>query len=159
MAYITETVGVYSELIAEAALMASGYVGVARPTTNEYYDLIATDRITGKDTKFQVKTLKRRDYKGGDWINLIAKNGQGKSYGADNASDYYIGVLVDDGETPRVFAVENEDPNQQEYWVKNHEVAEKWTELPLALDRVMLEEMAVASTAKEIDEEFRKAGV
>lgn len=158
MAYITETVGVYSELIAEAALMAAGYVGVARPTTREYYDLIATDRFTGKDVKFQVKTLKRRD-KDGDWFVIYAKNGAGKAYGVDQASDYYIGVLVDDGETPRVFLAENDKPTRKELWCKTDETNEKWTEIPIAFDRRLLKEMAIESVAQEIDAEFRKVGV
>ena len=155
MAYITETVGVYSELIAEAALMASGYVGVARPTTREYYDLIATDRISGKDTKFQVKTLKRRENRGNNLV-LFAKKGDGSRYTDAEVSDYYIGILVDNGEPPRIFLVENRGIS--EYWVTEDKASEKWTELPLALDRTMLEEMAVESTAQAIDKELRKVG-
>ncbi|MBU5266247.1 hypothetical protein [Virgibacillus proomii] len=156
MAYITETVGVYSELIAEAALMAAGYVGVARPTTREYYDLIATDRISGKDVKFQVKTLKRREDRG-DNLVLFAKKGDGTCYTSDEAIDYYVGVLVDDGITPRVFLIENRGIS--EYWMKEERAQERWIELPLALDRGTLTDEIVQSTALEIDKEFRKVGV
>ncbi|WP_181349434.1 hypothetical protein [Thalassobacillus sp. CUG 92003] len=71
---------------------------------------------------------------------LYARNGQGKAYGVDNASDYYIGVLVDDGETPRIFLIENSNPSQAEYWSKTYEATEKWTELPIGLDRASLRE-------------------
>ncbi|WP_212667845.1 hypothetical protein [Virgibacillus pantothenticus] len=156
MAYITETVGVYSELIAEAALMAAGYVGVARPTTREYYDLIATDRISGKDVKFQVKTLKRREDRG-DNLVLYAKKGNGERYKSAEANDYFIGVLVDDGVIPRVFLVENR--GLSEYWIREEHASERWVELPLAIDRGTLMDELVQSTAQEIDEELRKVGV
>lgn len=132
MAHITEQVGVYSELMAEAALMASGYLGVGKPTTREYYDLMATDGLTGEHVTFQVKTLKRREDRGNNLV-LFAKKGDGKPYGDDEASDYYIGVLADDGEVPRVFLMENRGIS--EYWASEESAKTRWVELPIAIDR------------------------
>lgn len=136
-AHISERVGVYAELVAEAALMASGYLGVSKPTTNEYYDLSAVDPLSKAHVTFQVKTLKRREDRGNNLV-LFAKRGDGKPYGVDEAADYYLGVLIDDGEVPRVFAMENR--NISEYWALETKASERWIELPVALDRSVLEE-------------------
>ena len=132
IAHVTERVGVYAELIAEAALMASGWLGVSKPTTNEYYDLSAIDPLSRQHVTFQVKTLKRREDRGNNLV-LYAKKGDGTPYEEDNAADYYIGVLVDDGEIPRVYAMENR--NISEYWAKETDASNRWVELPIALDR------------------------
>lgn len=146
-AHLTERVGVYAELIAEAALIASGWLGVARPTTDEYYDLTAIDRLTGEHKTFQVKTLKRREDRG-DNLVLFAKKGDGKPYSLEESADYYLGVLIDDGEVPRVFAMENR--NISEYWAKETSASERWVELPVALDR---EELAEESEEGEAEPE------
>lgn len=132
MAHLTERVGIYAELIAEAALMASGFIGVSKPTTAEYYDLSAIDPLTGEHVTFQVKTLKRREDRGNNLV-LFAKKGDGKPYAENEQADYYLGVLVDDGVVPRVFAMENR--HISEYWAKETAASERWIELPIALDR------------------------
>ena len=132
MAHVTERVGAYSELIVEASLIASGYLHVSRPATNEYYDLSATDRLTGEHVTFQVKTLKRRTDRD-DSLVVVARRGDGSKYEVDEAADYYVGVLVDDGEIPRVFLMKNR--NISEYWASEASAGERWVELPLALDR------------------------
>ncbi len=150
MAYYTEKVGTYSELIAKSALIAGGWDAVGEPETREYFDISARHPETGDFRTFQVKTMKRREDKGGDWFVLFAKNGQGKAYTADKASDFYIGVLVDNGENPRVFLIENNRPEQTEYWSKTYAASEKWTELPISLDRTTLEpELFAAETEEE----------
>ena len=135
MAHITERVGVYAELIAEAALMASGFLGVSKPTTNEYYDLSAIDPLTKEIKLFQVKTLKRREDRNS--LVLYAKKGDGTPYGPDEQSDYFLGVLIDDGEVPRVFVMENEE-GQKEYWSVEASADKRWIEIPIALDRTVL---------------------
>lgn len=132
-------------MIAEAALMASGYIGVGKPTTNEYYDLAAIDPLSKEHVTFQVKTLKRREDRGNNLV-LFAKKGNGEPYGDDEQSDYYIGVLLDDGEIPRVFVMENRGIS--EYWAKETDASERWIELPIALDRSVLSE----------DSEFNRKG-
>lgn len=113
--------------------MASGYLGVSKPTTREYYDLSAVDRLTGEHVTFQVKTFKRRDDRPGNWMKIDAKMGNGERYSPDNSADYYVGVLIDNGEAPRVFVTENR--NISEYWLKEGSASERWVELPVALDR------------------------
>lgn len=132
MAHISERVGVYAELVAEAALMASGWLGVSKPTTNEYYDLSAVDPLSGEHCTFQVKTLKRREDRGNNLV-LFAKRGDGSPYGENEQVDYYLGVLIDDGEVPKVYAMENRGIS--EYWAQEAKASERWIELPIALDR------------------------
>lgn len=145
MAHITERVAMYAELVAEAALMASGYLGVAKPTTNEYYDLTAIDPLTKEHKTFQVKTLKRREDRGNNLV-LFAKRGNGKPYKEDEQSDYFLGVLLDDGEIPKVYAMENRGIS--EYWCNEAKASERWIELPIALDRTaLMEEVSEEETA------------
>ncbi len=139
MAYITEKVGAYAELIAEASLIATGFENVSRPITREYYDLSATDPLSKEHLTFQVKTLKRREDRGGNLV-LFAKRGNGKPYKKDEAADFYIGVLVDDGEVPKVYAMKNRDIS--EYWCKEGDTSEKWLEMSLALDRTELRDVS-----------------
>lgn len=118
--------------------MASGYIGVGKPTTNEYYDLSAIDPLSRDYKTFQVKTLKRRGDRD-DNLVLFAKKGNGEPYGPDEQADYYIGVLIDDGVIPRVFVVENRGIS--EYWMREMKASERWIELPIALDRSVLTEV------------------
>ena len=135
-------------MIAEAALMASGYIGVGKPTTNEYYDLSAIDPLSREYKTFQVKTLKRREDRD-DNLVLFAKKGNGEPYGPDEQADYYIGVLIDDGVIPRVFVVENRGIS--EYWMRETKASERWIELPIALDRSVLTEDSEFNSEKESD--------
>ena len=124
--------------------MASGYLGVSKPTTNEYYDLSAIDPLSRQHVTFQVKTLKRREDRGNNLV-LFAKKGDGKPYDPDESADYYLGVLVDDGEIPRVYAMENR--NISEYWAKETDASNRWVELPIALDRGTLMDEITEGTA------------
>jgi hypothetical protein len=138
--HYTNKVGVYSELIAKSALIAAGWDAISEPYTNEYFDISARHPETGKFNAFQVKTIHRRDnFRGHDWLVLYTTNGNGKHYDVENASDYYIGVLVDNGAVPRVFLVENTAPAKTEWWSKAGETEAKgWHEIPIALDRLTL---------------------
>lgn len=139
--YYTAKVGVYSELIAKSALIAAGWEAISEPYTNEQFDIGAINPQTNAFTKFQVKTIARRDdFRGHDWLILYTTNGNGKHYDVENASDYYIGVLVDNGAVPRVFLVPNDEPAKTEWWSKVSDTAAKgWIELPIALDRTALQ--------------------
>lgn len=130
MAHVTEVVGVYSELVAEMALLANGYV-VSRPSTAESYDLKAEDPLTGAELKIQVKTIQVRADRGGSYV-VFAKKSDGTPYSKSEA-DLFIGVLVGEGEFPRVFMFENREIG--EYWAAEARASKRWVELSIALDR------------------------
>lgn len=132
---MTEVVGVYSELVAEMALLANGYA-VSRPTCAEVYDLKAEDPLTGEELKMQVKTIHIRADRGNEWV-VYAKKSSGEPYRKSDA-DYFIGVLVSDGETPRVYMFENREIG--EYWASEARASKRWVELSLALNRSVYEE-------------------
>lgn len=134
MAHITEVIGVYSELVAEMALMANGYV-VSRTRTAEPYDLKAVDPLSKAEIKCQVKTIrKRHDRK--DEMVVYATNGRGKTYEKSDV-DVFIGVLAEEGETPRVFMFENR--GIREYWATEARASKRWVELSIALNRSVYE--------------------
>lgn len=138
IAHITEVVGAYSELVAEIALMANGYV-VSRTRTAEPYDLKAVDPINGEEYKVQVKTIRKRSDRGNELV-VYATNGRGKPY-AKSDVDLFIGVLVAEGEVPRVFMFENREI--REYWASEARATERWIELPITLNRKIYESEAV----------------
>lgn len=134
MAHITEVVGVYSELVAEMALLANGYV-VSRPSTAEVYDLKAEDPLTGDEFKVQVKTIHVRADRGNEWVVFGRKN-NGEVYRKTDV-DCFIGVLVAEGETPRAFMFENREIG--EYWASEARASKRWVELNIELDRSVYE--------------------
>lgn len=134
MAHVTEVTGVYSELVAEMALMANGYV-VSRTRTAEPFDLKATDPTNGVEYKFQVKTIRKRQDRNGDLV-VYATNGRGNTYDKSDV-DYFIGVLAEEGETPRVFMFENR--GCREYWATETRASQRWVELSIGLNRSIYE--------------------
>ncbi|WP_339306843.1 hypothetical protein [Paenibacillus sp. FSL R5-0519] len=133
MAHITETVAMYSELIAQTALLANGWTTHV-PRTKEAYDILATNPATGRAEKVQVKTIRRRTDRNGDLV-IYTRKGNGTTYDLAEA-DWIAGVLAEDGAPPRVFLLEN--TCQSEYWCVESRLAERWPELPISLDRRML---------------------
>lgn len=133
MAHISEQVGKYSQVIAKAALMAAGFE-VAETETEEPYDFVARDPLNGKWFTWQCKTIRRRGDRNNELV-LVATNGKGKRYAKTDA-DYFIGVLAENGETPRVYYFENR--GLREYWASDASAAKRWVELPIALDREAL---------------------
>lgn len=130
MAHQSERTGKYSELIARAALLASGWT-VHTSETDEAYDILATEPLSGSHVKIQVKTIRQRNDRGGDLV-VYAKKGNGTAY--DRAEvDYVVGVWAENGEVPRVFMFENRELG--EYWASEARAAERWVELSIALDR------------------------
>lgn len=130
MAHITEITGKYSELIAKAALLANGWT-VHESVTDESYDILATDPISGVHVKIQVKTIRQRHDRGGELV-VYAKKGNGTAYDRADA-DYIVGVWAINGEVPRVYMFENRMLG--EYWASEAAAAERWIELPIGLDR------------------------
>ena len=130
-AHQTEITGRYSEMIAQVALLANGWIP-HESRTKEAYDILATNPETGRAEKVQVKTIRRRTDRGGDFV-IYARKGDATTYDLADA-DWIIGVLADNGETPRVFILEN--ICQTEYWTKEDRAhLNGWRELSIALDR------------------------
>ncbi|MCM3205664.1 hypothetical protein [Paenibacillus illinoisensis] len=132
IAHQSEITGKYSELAARLALLANGWT-VHQAETDEAYDILARDPLTGDYAKIQVKTVRQRLDRGGDLV-VYAKKGNGTTYDLSDA-DYVIGVWVTDV-GPRVFMFENRMIG--EYWCKEASATERWIELSLTLDREVI---------------------
>jgi len=130
MAHVTNVIGTYSEIVAELALIANGFT-VSKPSTAEPFDLKAEDPITHRELKIQVKTIRKRNDRNGDLV-VHATKGNGNIYEKSEV-DYFIGVLTEKGEPPRVFMFDNR--NLREYWASEERASERWKELPLWLNR------------------------
>lgn len=112
------------------ALLANGYI-VSKPSTTEPHDLLATDPLNDESFKVQVKTIHVRADRGGDYV-VFARKGDGTPYTKSDA-DYFIGVLVGEGNAPRVYMFENREFG--EYWASEARASKRWVELSIALDR------------------------
>jgi hypothetical protein len=134
MAHLTEVVGKYSEVVAELALLANGFA-VSYPQLAEPYDFKAADPLTGDELKIQVKTIRKRADRNNDLV-VYATNGKGARYEQSDV-DYFIGVLGEEGEVPRVFMFENR--GLREYWASESRASKRWVELPLWLNRNLYE--------------------
>ncbi|MFP3840300.1 group I intron-associated PD-(D/E)XK endonuclease [Bacillus safensis] len=134
MAHKEETIGKFAELIARAALMAAGWSGVSKPETEEPYDILAAEPVTGAIKRIQVKTIRdRRDSRG--CLTVSGRKNTGQAY-TKSDTDYFIGVLIDDHETK---AYMFECRNITDYWMpRKNEGARAWHELKLNLDRGFL---------------------
>lgn len=132
IAHVSETVGKYSELAARLALLANGWT-VHQAETDEAYDILARDPVSGDYAKIQVKTVRQRMDRGGDLV-VYAKKGNGTTYDLSEA-DYIVGVWVTDA-GPRVFMFENRMLG--EYWSREASASERWVELSLTLDREVI---------------------
>ncbi len=117
-------------MAARLALLANGWIP-HNPTTDEPYDILATDPLSGDHVKLQVKTIRQRLDRGGDLV-VYAKKGNGSTYDRADA-DYIVGVWAADGEIPRVFMFENRMLG--EYWASEARASERWIELSIALNR------------------------
>jgi hypothetical protein len=133
-AHISEVIGRYSELTARLALLANGWT-IHTAETDEAYDILATEPLTGRHVKIQCKTIRQRLDRGGDLV-VYAKKGNGTTYDRADA-DYIIGVWAADGVIPRVFMFENR--MLTEYWASEARATERWIELPIVLDRSLFE--------------------
>lgn len=110
--------------------MANGWT-VHTSDTDEAYDILATEPLSGRHVKIQCKTIRQRMDRGGDLV-IYAKKGNGTTYDRADA-DYIVGVWAADGEIPRVYMLENRCCG--EYWASEARASERWIELTIALDR------------------------
>lgn len=133
-AHISEVIGRYSELTARLALLANGWT-IHTSETDEAYDVLATEPLSGRHVKIQVKTIRQRLDRGGDLV-VYAKKGNGTTYDLADA-DLIVGVWAADGVIPRVFIFENRMLG--EYWASEARAAERWIELSIVLDRTRFE--------------------
>lgn len=103
--------------------------------TAEAYDILATEPVSGRHVKIQVKTVRQRHDRAGDLV-VYARKGNGTVYEKSDA-DYIVGVWANDSTTPRVFMFENR--GLSEYWCRESRVVDRWVELPIALNRGLSE--------------------
>ncbi|WP_132312624.1 hypothetical protein [Paenibacillus sp. BK033] len=127
-------------MAARLALLANGWT-VHTADTDEAYDILATDPLSGQHVKIQVKTIRQRMDRGGDLV-VYAKKGNGTTYDRADA-DYIVGVWAVDGEVPRVYMFENRMIG--EYWASEARASERWVELSIALNRGNLSEVTDVS--------------
>ena len=113
--------------------MAAGHE-VAETDTDEAYDFVAKDPINGEWYTYQCKTVRVRHDRGGDMV-VYATNGNGERY-AKSDVDYIVGILAENGQTPRAFYFENR--GCREYWASEESAKTRWIELPIAIDRETL---------------------
>lgn len=71
-AHLSENVGKYSELAARLALLANGWT-VHQAETDEAYDVLAKDPVSGEYAKIQIKTIRQRKDRGGDLVVYAKK--------------------------------------------------------------------------------------
>jgi hypothetical protein len=114
--------------------MANGWT-VHKSETDEAYDILATDPLTGEHKRIQCKTIKLRDDRRNEMV-IYARKGSGEPYAKSDA-DYIVGVLVTEGAPPRVWMFENRGIG--EYWASQTKAAERWVELSIALNRSIYE--------------------
>lgn len=103
---------------------------VATTDTDEPFDLVAKDPANGEWYTFQVKTVRVRKDRGGEYV-VNARKSDGSVYSKSDV-DYFIGVLVPDGEdVPRVWMFENRGIS--EYWAAAERADKRWVSLPIAI--------------------------
>lgn len=120
----TASVGRHSELLAQTALLANGWV-VMEPIVPEPFDIAVTKRGDTRICRCQVKTVLKREKDGVEYFVVKGKKSNGNVYTLDDC-DVFIGVYHN-----VVYLLENRCLT--EYWIKVDEVSEKWTELPTTL--------------------------
>ncbi|MGN9867362.1 hypothetical protein [Bacillus swezeyi] len=127
MAHQTEIIGKYSELIARAALMASGWQAVSTADTEEPFDISAKDPGTGEWKTFQVKTIRDRTEDRG-YLTVNGRKGDGHPYTTED-TDFFIGVLIGEGKFPRVWMFDNRGIT--DYWGPSVKEGKRWVEMDL----------------------------
>lgn len=116
MAHETQIKGTISELTAAQALLSNGW-GVSFPVVDEVYDLVVRDPLTQDFKTVQVKTIRRREDRGGQMV-VYAKNGKGEAYKPEDV-DYIVGV---EGSDVYMF----ECRGQKEYWAGDVSASKRW---------------------------------
>lgn len=120
-------------MLARLALLSNGWT-VAKPETEEPFDVVARDPVNGRWYTFQVKTIRIREDRGGEYV-VYARRGNGQPH-AQSDADYIVGVLgAKGGDLPAVYMFENR--GQGEYWAT--EADRRWLRLPIEVDRDVYE--------------------
>ncbi|KJR67819.1 hypothetical protein [Bacillus velezensis] len=130
MAHKAEDTGKYSELIARAALLASGWQAVSTSETEEAFDISAKDPLSGEWKTFQVKTIYDRKKRGS--LIVQARKSDRTPYKLDEV-DYFIGVLIGRGPVPTVWMFENRELT--EYWGPQSKDGKRWVRMDLNFRR------------------------
>ncbi|PAK29598.1 hypothetical protein CJ467_14465 [Bacillus velezensis] len=131
MAHKAEDTGKYSELIARATLLASGWQAVSTSETEEPFDVSAKDPLSGEWKTFQVKTIIVRKKRGNKRI-VQARKHDGTPYMLDEV-DYFIGVEIGTGTAPTVWMFENRE--LKEYWGPQSKDGKRWVRMDLNFRR------------------------
>ncbi|PJH94918.1 hypothetical protein [Bacillus sp. SN1] len=131
MAHKTEDTGKYSELIARAALLATGWQAVSTSETEEAFDISAKNPVSGEWKTFQVKTIYVREDRGGARV-VQARKSDGTPYRCDEV-DYFIGVEIGREPVPAVWMFDNRE--QTEYWGPQSKEGKRWVRMDLAFSR------------------------
>lgn len=136
MAHISEVKGKASELTARLALLSNGWV-VAKPETDEAFDIVARDPVNREWATFQVKSVRVRTDRRSEYV-IDARKSDGTGYTQSDA-DYLIGVLEAEeaGTAPRVWMLPN--TGQIEYWSTESRADRRWHKLQITLDRQVYE--------------------
>ena len=129
--------------------MASGWE-VAETDTDETYDFVVRDPLSREWFTAQCKTIRRRTDRNNELV-VYATNGKGEAYSPDEVN-FLVGVLCEDGETPRIFMFKN--VGIKEYWRSEASAKRDWLEMSIALDRDFL----LDETRLEIETEQRERG-
>jgi hypothetical protein len=124
MAHQTITKGRHSELLAQTALLANGWI-VTEPIAPEAFDLVARAPGSAEWQRIQIKSARVREDRNGEIVCYARKN-NGKNYDADDC-DLFIAVLNSD-----VYMFVNR--NLSEYWVTAGNIEDKWTKLEIGID-------------------------
>jgi hypothetical protein len=114
--------------------MSNGWT-VAATETDESYDIVAKDPLSGDWKTFQCKSIRVRTDRNNELV-VYATRGNGVAYEKSDA-DYIIGVLGNEGETPRVWYFENR--GIREYWATEQRASKRWVELSITLNRGIYE--------------------
>lgn len=125
IALSSSEIGMHSELLAQTALLANGYI-VLEPIVQEPFD-IAVMRRGDKTTKLiQVKTIIKRNKSGNEWFVIRGKKNNGEVYSTDDC-DYFIGVYDN-----CVYMTPNREIG--EYWSSVDNAETTWTRLFTTID-------------------------
>lgn len=94
--------------------------------------MVARDPADNEWKTIQVKTIRLREDRGGEYV-VYARRGNGEHYRKSD-TDYIVGVRVaENGRLPEVYMFENRGIG--EYWAAASRVEDRWTKLPIELDR------------------------
>lgn len=116
MAHETQVTGGLSEITAMRALVAKGWE-ISKPFIPEVYDLVGKHPTSGAWHTFQVKTIRRREDRNGEYV-ISGKKRNGNNY-SKLECDYLVGVYGDD-----VYLTPCK--GYAEYWASESTISKRW---------------------------------